>query len=671
MSGRGCPHHNAMENYPLLNDFLKILAVSIPVSFLFQRLRFPSIVGFLVTGVIVGPYGAGLIADTVAVRQLADIGVVLLLFTIGLEFSLGQLLSGSLKIFTITIGQILLTTLLTVSISSIIHVPLRSAIFLGLLFSLSSTAIVFKILTDRAEIDAPHGRICTGILLFQDLLAIPIILVLPSFGGGSVDFLQLGRQLLIALAAVAGLFVASRYFVPLLLKQVIRIRDHDVFLLTILFICLGTAQASAHMGTSLAIGAFIAGLVISESVYSHQILSDFLPFRNTFNAIFFISVGMLLNLPEFLQRWPFHVGLTALVLVIKVAALIAVLMLGKFNFRISWKAAFSLAQVGEFSFLIADHSNHYHILPADIYQAFLAASVLTMFVTPFLFLSAEPLGRKIQSIFSRKSSWNTDDELASPERQDHLIIIGFGLNGKNLSRVVRDIGIPFVVVELSDALIREAQQQSIPVLFGDATSNEVLHKAGAEHAKMAVVAISDASATRRCVANLRALNADLLIAVRTRYVAEMESLIQLGANIVIPEEFETSIEIFARVLQQYQVPDHLIDQQIAIIRSDSYGMLRGLSLTQERLMKFSELFLKSTIAQIVVDENSPAKRKSLTDLNLRHQTGATIIAIIRGEEAFSNPGADFVIEKDDLLVLWGAHAQLAAAHQLLGSGGPR
>jgi len=196
-------------------------------------------------------------------------------------------------------------------------------------------------------------------------------------------------------------------------------------------------------------------------------------------------------------------------------------------------------------------------------------------------------------------------------------------------------------------------------------------KAGAEEARMVVVAISDASATRRCVAVLHSVNPNLVIIVRTRYLAEMESLVQLGANIVIPEEFETSIEIFARVLEQYQVPDHLIDQQISIIRSDSYGMLRGLSLTQERLMKFSELFLKSTVAQVVVDERSPANMKSLRDLDLRNQTGASIIAIIRGEQAISNPGADLIIQQGDLMVLWGAHVELAAAHKLLGTGGTK
>lgn len=659
-----------MEQYPLLNDFLVILAVSIPVSLLFHRLRFPAIVGFLVTGVIVGPYGAGLIGDIAAVRQLAGIGVVLLLFTIGLEFSLGDLLSSGPKILIVTIAQIGLTTLFTVMICLLFQIPAKMGIFLGFLFSLSSTAIVFKILSGRAEIDTPQGKICVGVLLLQDLLAIPMMLVIPSLAGVTVDFLVLGKQLLVALLAVGLLFFAARYLVPHILKLVIRIRNHDVFLVTILFICLGTAHASASMGVSLAIGAFIAGLVISESVYSHQILSDFLPFRDTFNAIFFISVGMLLNLPLFLHRWMFYFGLTAIVLTVKIFALLGILLTAKFNFRISWKAAFSLSQVGEFSFLIAEHGNRFHVLPENLYQMFLASSILTMFLTPFLFLSAEPLGRKLQSIFAGAKPWRSG-EPGAKDRKDHLVIIGFGLNGRNLSRVVRDIGIPFVVIELNDQLVREAQKQEIPVLFGDATSKEVLMKAGAEEARMVVVAISDASATRRCVAVLHSVNPNLVIIVRTRYLAEMESLVQLGANIVIPEEFETSIEIFARVLEQYQVPDHLIDQQISIIRSDSYGMLRGLSLTQERLMKFSELFLKSTVAQVVVDERSPANMKSLRDLDLRNQTGASIIAIIRGEQAISNPGADLIIQQGDLMVLWGAHVELAAAHKLLGTGGTK
>ena len=654
-----------MENFPLLNDFLKILAVSVPVSFLFHRLRFPSIIGFLATGVIVGPYGTGFISDPQAITSLAGIGVVLLLFTIGLEFSIRQLLSSSLRVLVITTAQILLTIALTFAVAMVFGLPVPAAIFLGFLFSLSSTAMVFKMLTDRAEIDTPHGKICVTVLLIQDLLAIPMMMILPSLSGGKVDFLHMGQQLLIAIVAVAALYFSARYVVPLLLRQVIRIRNRDVFLVSILFVCLGTAYASSYIGLSLAIGAFIAGLVISESAYSHQILSDFLPFRDTFNAIFFISLGMLLNLPLFVDRLFLNLGITALVLIGKASVLLFVLLRARYNFRISWKAALALSQVGEFSFLMAQHASHYNILSEDLNQMFLASSILTMFVTPFLLLIAEPTAQFLLKRFRGEMEKVLDEPLEA-SRKDHLIIVGFGLNGRNLARVVREIGIPFVVIELNDQLVKEARDQQVPVIFGDASSKEVFHIAGVDQARMAVIAISDAAATRRCVAVLRSMNRDMIILVRTRYVAEVQELTKLGANIVIPEEFETSVEIFSRVLEQYQIPDHLIDQQISVIRADSYGMLRGLSLSQERLMKLSELFLKSTVAQIIVDVNSPAQNRTLRELDLRRQTGASIIAIIRGENAITNPDSEFQILQGDLIVLWGAHQQLASAYRLLG-----
>ena len=654
-----------MESYPLLDDFLKILAVSVPVSFLFYRLRFPSIIGFLATGVIVGPFGAGFISEPEAISSLANIGVVLLLFTIGLEFSIQQLLAGSMRVLLISVAQIVLTTGLTFAAAFFFNLQPPVALFLGFLFSLSSTAMVFKILTDRAEIDTSHGKVCVTVLLIQDLLAIPMMMMLPGLAGGTIHLLQMGKQLILAVVAVAVLFFSARYVVPLLLRQVIKTRNRDVFLVTILFVCLGTAYASSYVGLSLAIGAFIAGLVISESIYSHQILSDFLPFRDTFSAIFFISVGMLLNFPLFVDNLIVNIAVTGVVILGKAAVLLLVLLLAHYSFRISWRSALALSQIGEFSLLLAQQGRHFNIISEQLDQLFLGVSILTMFLTPFVFLIAEPTGQFLLKVFSRRTeTWRAPEQ--ADLRNDHLIIVGFGLNGRNLSRVVREVGVPFVVIELNDQLVKEAQALQIPVLFGDASSKEVLYRAGAQRARMAVIAISDAAATRRCAAVLRSMNQDLIILVRTRYVAEVPELTKLGANIVIPEEFETSVEIFARVLEKYRIPDHLIDQQIAVIRTDSYGMLRGLSLPQERLMKLSELFLKSTVAQVVIDENSNVQGMTLLDLDLRHKTGVSVIAVIRGESAITNPDSNFKIQQGDLIVLWGAHQQLADAFKLIG-----
>jgi CPA2 family monovalent cation:H+ antiporter-2 len=644
--------------YPLLIDVLILLAVSIPVSFLCNKLKLPSIVGFLVTGMIVGPHAAGWIGDTEAVRAMAEIGVVLLLFTIGVEFSFDQLFSQGPKFIWLGLAQVVITIAATAGLSYAFELPLRQGIFLGFLFALSSTAIVLRILADRSELDSPHGRLSVGILIFQDICIIPMMLLVPTLAGEAVNFLHVAKQLGLALLAIAVLIIAARYIVPRVLSQVVQLRNRDVFLITVLFICLGTAYATSKVGLSLAIGAFIAGLVISESVYSHQILSEILPFRDIFNAIFFVSVGMLLDFPLFLQNWSAGLLTAGSVLIGKAGLTLLILLVSKITFRISWITAFCLAQVGEFSLLLAQEGNTYKLLPENLYQIFLSSSILTMILTPFVILIAAPIGLRIQRMMKQTTP---QEESGKELLKDHLVIIGFGLNGKNLARVVRDIGIPFLVVELNDKLVKDAHNEKIPVLFGDATRKEVLHLAGVQNARAVVIAISDISATRSVVAMVRDLGPNAVLLVRTRYVAEVDSLMRLGANIVIPEEFETSIEIFSRVLEQYNIPDHLIDQQVAVIRSGSYGMLRGLSLTQERLLKITELFLKSTVQQVVIGADSPAKNLSLQELDLRKETGASVIAVVRGESVVNNPGADYRLEENDVVVLWGAHAQLAEA----------
>ena len=649
--------------HDLLVDFLILLGVSIPVSLLFQRLRLPTIVGFLATGIIVGPYGARLISNLAAVNQLAEIGVVLLLFTIGLEFSLRQLFSGATRIFAVAFAQLVLTICITAVSAKFFGQPLHQGIFLGFLFSLSSTAIVLKVMSDRGELDTPQAKASIGILIFQDLAVIPMMLITRTLASDTINLFLIGKHFLSALLALAVLFLGSRYIVPLLFKQAVRSRSREVFLVTVLFVCLGTAYAASRFGLSLALGAFIAGLVLADSDYSHQILSDILPFRDIFNAVFFVSIGMLLNFPLLLAEWKLDFALTTALLLGKTLIILFLLLFARYTFRISWIAAIGLSQVGEFSFLLAQEGRSIGLLPDSIYQVFLASTVLTMFITPLLMLLAFPTSVKLQEWFGTRKE--PEHESIGESLKNHIVIVGFGLNGKNLAQVVKAVGIPFIVVELNDKLVQEARRQEIPILFGDATRKEVLSKVRVEAAHVVVVAISDAAATRHCVAVSRSINPSVVIVVRTRYVSEVEFLKEVGADIVIPEEFETSVEIFSRVLEQYNIPDHLIRQQISVVRAGNYGMLRGLSLTAERLMKISELFLKSTIQQVVIDERSPAKGLTLQQFDLRKETGATIIAVVRGDEVVTNPPPDFGLQEGDLLVLWGAHQQLAAAAKRL------
>lgn len=650
-----------MEHPKLLVDFLILLGVSIPISYVFHRFKLPVIVGFLVTGIIVGPSALGLISGS-EVQAMAEIGVVLLLFTIGLEFSLKEIFQMGWRLLGTGIAQVILTVSAAAGVAAWFGLNWRQSLAVGFLISLSSSAIVLKILSDRNEISTPHGKVIVAVSLVQDLSIIPMMLLIPALSGESLEFLNLAKQLGLAFATIAVLVLVSRYLVPLILSHVVKQRNRDLFLATIIFVIFGTAYATASIGLSLAIGAFIAGLVIAESKYTHQVLSDILPFRDTFSAIFFISVGMLLDVAVFAHNWKIDVQLTLAILFGKALILLVILVAIRQLFRISLMAAFSLAQVGEFSFLLMQQSRNAGLVPDRLSQPLLAASVITMLLTPFVIVAAGPIGFRLQKLLgSRDLPPKPPDE----ERRDHLVVVGYGLNGRNLVSVVRGVGIPFVVVELNDELVKEAQEEDVPVVFGDATRSEVLSIADADKARVAVIAISDQRATRTVVAVLRNMNPSLVIIVRTRYVVEVEPLMRLGANSVIPEEFETSVEIFARVLEHYGIPEHLIEQQVEVIRSETYGMLRGLSLSQERLLKISELFLKSTVQQCVLAEHSPAAHTTLRELNLRGETGATVLVVIRGDLANNNPDPDFRLQAGDVLVLWGAHQQLSEAMKKL------
>lgn len=651
-----------MNEHPkLLADFLILMGITIPISYFFHRLKLPVIVGFLATGIIVGPSALGLISEK-EVQAMAEIGIVLLLFSIGLEFSLKDIFQMGIRQLALGVFQVVFTIAAAGACSIWLGLNWRQAVVFGFLVALSSSAIVLKILSDRGETSAPHGRIIVAISLVQDLCIIPMMLLIPALSGETINVIAIAKQLGVALVTLVLLVVVARYAVPVVLSHIVRQRNSDLFLATVIFIIFGTAFATAYTGLSLAIGAFIAGLVISESKYSRQVLSDILPFRDTFSAIFFISIGMLLDIRLFAVHWRIDVLLSAAILLGKGLILLLILIWRRQTVRVAWIAAFSLAQVGEFSFLLAQQSRNAGLLPDFLYQPLLAASVLTMILTPFVILASGPLALRLQKILK------AHPEPEIPEKDglsDHLIIVGYGLNGKNLANVVRDAGIAYVVVELNDELVKLAVEENVPVIFGDATRKEVLVSAGGEKARVAVIAISDQRATRTVVAVLRVLNPKVVIIVRTRYVAEVDSLMRLGANVVIPEEFETSVEIFARVLEHYGIPEHLIEQQVEIIRSGTYGMLRGLSLSQERLLKISELLLKSTVQQYVLQPGSPAVNITLRQLNLRGESGATILVAIRGDTANNNPDPDFRFEAGDVLVLWGGHQQLAdAVHRL-------
>jgi len=650
-----------MENIPLLRDIVILMAISVPMSIVLSRLGLPTILGFLLTGVIIGPYGFGLVTDLKTVDTLSQIGVVLLLFTIGLEFSFRRifnvrregLLGGGL--------QVALTALATAGLGLAFGMTFQVALLLGFVISLSSTAIVLKLLTDTGEVNSPHGTLSVGILLFQDLCVVLMVMAVQAIGGkAALSAAGLAKALGVDVIAFAAIVVAVAYILPRLFHQVVRLRNREVFILTIVLVCLGTAWITSLLGLSLAMGAFIAGLAISESEYSSQIVAEVIPFRDTFSSLFFISIGMLLDFRYVIAH---PLAILALVFVVMGMKALVTAWVGRvlgYPLRLSVMVGLNLAQIGEFSFILIKMGQDYGLLDPGLYQSFLAVSIVTMALTPFIYQRSSRLAYEVGTLLGRDGKEHKKTHLSN-----HVIIIGYGVNGRNLARVLKETAIPHLVADVNMDRIKEARAAGHHAYFGDSSHPEILKKLGAESAKMLVLAISDPITARRVVKTSRELNPAISILVRTRYIREVEELYRLGANQVIPEEFETSVEIFARVLKDYRIPGNIIQNQIDLIRQEGYAMLRNPSIKGERLVRLTNILEKTIMDTFHVDAGCGVDGMTLRDLDLRKKSGATIIAVVRKGEARTNPHADFMIEAGDILVILGSHAELNGAFEIL------
>jgi CPA2 family monovalent cation:H+ antiporter-2 len=656
-----------MTNIHFLRELIIVLTATIAIVFVFQKLRLPTIVGFLLAGVIIGPHGLALVGSG-EVDTLAEVGLVLLLFTIGLEFSLEQILGFQKRIIGAGLLQVVLTIAVVLSVALLFGASLEVGIFYGFLVALSSTAIVLRLYKDREEINSIQGRLATGILLIQDMCIVPMILLVPILaraGEGSV--FEIGWTLLKTAVALALIIWAARKWVPWLLRQVALLRNREIFVLFVVLICLGTAWLTSESGLSLALGALVAGLVVSESELSHQIVADILPLRHTFSGIFFISIGMLLNIDTLARD--IVTSLIELLLMIGIKSVVIFLLIwGLYrSVRLGALLALSLAQIGEFSFILAKAGIAYGLLSSLEEQTFLAASILSMIATPFLIHYGHGVAYGMEALTRMGKTTLISMEAGAGHRlqQGHVVIVGYGLNGQNLARVLKEVGIPYRILEMDPDLVRAAKSVEEPILFGDATRPEILQQAGAEAARVLVIAISDPVATARVVSQARVLAPEVFIIVRTRYVAEIEHLYRLGANQVIPEEFETSIEIFARVLQEFHVPRNVIALQVDLIRREHYGTLRGLRLEGKQLDALSQFLVGTTTDIFSILEDSPAAGKTLAEAEIRSRCGATIIAVIRDGKPYHDIGGDFTLTAGDMLVLLGSHKALDDAARIL------
>lgn len=644
---------------PFLNEMVALFVVSVIIAYVCYRFKMAPIVGFLIAGVIIGPNAVGLVRDQQLVNMLAEIGIILLLFTIGIEFSLEKLLRIKKAIFVGGGLQVVITTALVAFICQFFGINWSDSIYTGCLVALSSTAIILNVLSANGKTDTPRGQLSLAVLIFQDLAIIVMVLLVPMLAGESRSSSTILWILAKAAMLILLVVVLAQRIVPWILEKVAKTRRQELFLLSIVAICFGTAAITNMAGVSLALGAFLAGLVVSESHFSEQAISEILPLRTIFNAVFFVSVGMLLDLNYVIQHPFIIIGIALAVVLLKFLISTGSLLALKNPIRISAAAGFTLAQIGEFSFVLERAGRQAGISPAGMdevgSQIFIAVAVLLMICTPFMVKAGPAVGNALLETplrhFAQVDKTNAQKEPEEISLEDHVIIVGYGPAGRHLEQVLRDTGIPFIVIEMNVDSVEEMHQKNINAIFGDASRPYILNLASVKKAKLCVIATNDPDSSPRIVQQARHLNPTLQIIVRTRFLSEFEYFEKQGADIVVPEEMETTVRLFSHVLGAYMVPEEEIESYIQTLRAQDYGIVRG-SIQEAHLMVLQGLDEEGLHTRAVaVRRDSEAAGKTLQELNLRQKYQLTVLAVKRGQKTIGNPTGDFKLEAGDRLVM--------------------
>jgi CPA2 family monovalent cation:H+ antiporter-2 len=655
-----------MGHVPLLDELAIVAVLAVAVTVLLARFKLPTVAGLLAAGALLGPFGLRLVESVQAIEVLAEVGVVLLLFSIGLEFSLQRLHDILRQVALGSALQVGLTTAVTTAVAVAFGQPFGRGLFYGFAFALSSTAIVLRALAERRELDAPHGKFIVGTLIFQDLCVVPMVLIVPllggsgPFGGAAMSIaLALGKAVLV----VIGTVVVARFVVPQILGWVDASRSREVFLLAILALCIGTAWLTSMIGLSLALGAFLGGMVVADTEYSHRAMGDILPLRDAFVSVFFVSLGMLFDV-RVVAAQPLLVG--GLLLGFLVAkGLLATLsaMAMRFPSRVAWLAGVGLAQFGEFGFVLARLAQSSGVVDEAAVSPLLAAGICSMFLTPLLVRVAPHItaGERLLAPLERLIGVRSIDEADEARKlEGHVIVIGFGVAGLLAARSLTAVGAPFVVLELNADNVRKGKELGLPVYYGDATSQEALGHAHLGEARLVVLLMNDQQAAERIVAMVQRLAPKVPVLMRTHFLAQREGLLKLGARDVVAEEVEGAVEVIARLLRSIEVPRNVIDQSIQTIRAETQTSERKQTLPRAQLGELrglSELKIESAL----VHDNSAAVGASPASLSLRSTTGVLVVGVRRAEKLLQNPDPSAPFEVGDVIYFVGTSSAIREA----------
>jgi CPA2 family monovalent cation:H+ antiporter-2 len=659
---------------PFLVQTVAIVVAAAVIAYLSSRIGLVPIVGFLIAGVIIGPHALQLVEDQALVNDAAEIGVILLLFTIGIEFSLEKLWRIKTLIFGGGGLQVTLASLAVLGVLAAFGVEWRAALFTGFLVSLSSTAIVLKLLGDRGETASPHGQVTLGLLIFQDLAVIVMVLVVPMLGGEGGS----GGQIVLALAKALGLIVVvlvvARRLMPPLLERVALTCAPELFLLTVIAICLGTAWLTSIAGVSLSLGAFLAGLVVSESRFSHHAFGEIMPLQILFSATFFVSVGMLLDVGFLVQHLAIVLAAVALVVVVKTLTTAGSVFALGYSAPVAAASALTLAQVGEFSFVLDRAGHAVGLSPAGLgdtgSQAFIASTVVLMVATPQLTALGSRLAQSLKRRHVRAASAAAVD--ARPDvtvetfmhLQHHVIVAGYGEAARQLVRVLHGSRVPFIITTLSPGGANEAEAQGLPVLRGDSARQHTLELAGIERAKAVVVADDDPATAQRIVAVARSLAPTARIIVRTRYPADAAAIGREGTDRVVVDELESVVQLFADVLRNYRISPQEIEAHEEAIRRGGYAALRELSDEPVVVCDLDGRCLDTRT--VIIRDGAPLAGQSLESLTSISDLEVT--AVERDHASLDLAGVQFLA--GDVVTLSGSAEAFAAAAALFRAAGP-
>jgi CPA2 family monovalent cation:H+ antiporter-2 len=647
-------------------NILILMAVAVASVWLFKRINLPPILAYLFCGILAGPDLLALFEHPEDMQTFAELGVVFLLFSLGLEFSLPKMIAMRQMVFGVGLGQMLLTTLAFMGISMLLGVGLPAAIIVGSIVALSSTAIVIKQTNDMGILNTSRAQMAVSILLFQDLAVVPLLIVVPllAMDGGQSLSMAIALSIVKGIVVVFILMSVGKWILPRVFTEVAQTRTDELFVLTTILVALMAAGLTYSFGLSMALGAFLAGMMLGESQYKYQLEADIRPFRDILMGLFFITIGMRLNLTDLLAQW--HWALLGLAGMLLIKVIIIRLAGGLFGVpkEDAWAAGFKLCQMGEFSFVIAALAVDHNILSNQVGSLILSIGILSMAMTPWLVTRSSDFAKRMVNAppveFEANDSFAAKHELM----HDHVIIMGFGRVGQSVSRLLKSEAIPYLVVDADPVRVQESQSAGQPVYFGDVRQNDILKAVGIERAKLVLITFDEHNKAMAVIQLISSLYPDLPIVVRTRKDYRMSELYKAGASQVVPEILEGSLMLVSQVLHLSGIPMSRILKRVRKERKGHYGNMHGFFPGETTELSYEKQDKLEFLHAVVVAPNAYATGKALVDLNV-NRSGVKIKGLRRDNIEMESPPMNMVLRAGDVLVISGKPRRVERAERYL------